>query len=328
MQNMERHHSKKTVSVTETGTFFSAEPISEIVPNEAAAQESERIFQLISQEKALRRRVEKALQESEERYKQLFTANPSPIFVYDIDSLRILAINQAGIRAYGYSENEFLSLRLSEIIQFHPYESNEPEEAPQPQKNEAISELPDVFTTEEVDETFWDTCRIVTKQGECIDAEVMSCAIRFVGRSARLLVTNDISERIYFQNFEKKVIHEQRILMEKIQSAIFTIEHYDDWQKSQWTCKNNQAIELMRDCGSNVEKLKVGEKFALTEFVSLQVADKIFSILGNKFFIAKKLKQRTIIIRTPQLEKIEKISAEFYDIGGEQILFVESTKRV
>ena len=45
---------------------------------------------------------------SEQRYRLLFEANPHPMWVYDVETLRFLAVNEAATANYGYSAEEFL----------------------------------------------------------------------------------------------------------------------------------------------------------------------------------------------------------------------------
>ena len=52
---------------------------------------------------------------AEETYKVLFYSNPLPMWTYDIESLNILAVNDAAINHYGYSKNEFLSMTIRDI---------------------------------------------------------------------------------------------------------------------------------------------------------------------------------------------------------------------
>ncbi|MEI9982023.1 MAG: response regulator [Aliidongia sp.] len=55
-----------------------------------------------------RRALEITLRESEEGFRQLFESNPAPMWVWDIADHRILEVNDAAIRSYGYSRDEFL----------------------------------------------------------------------------------------------------------------------------------------------------------------------------------------------------------------------------
>ena len=60
-------------------------------------------------------RLVRSLERSEERYRLLFEANPLPMWVYDADTLRFLAVNDAAVRHYGYTSSEFLSMTITDI---------------------------------------------------------------------------------------------------------------------------------------------------------------------------------------------------------------------
>ena len=49
------------------------------------------------------RRIEEALRKSEAQYRLLFESNPQAMWVYDLTTLRFLAVNDAAVRHYGYS---------------------------------------------------------------------------------------------------------------------------------------------------------------------------------------------------------------------------------
>src|SRR6185436_17279794 len=56
-----------------------------------------------------------ALRESEERYRMLFENNPQPMWVYDVESLGLLAVNGAAVVHYGYTHEEFLEMTIADI---------------------------------------------------------------------------------------------------------------------------------------------------------------------------------------------------------------------
>jgi len=62
-----------------------------------------------------RDRAEQELRKSEEQYRLLFYSNPHPMWVFDSETLRFLAVNHAAIRHYGYSLREFLSMTVKDI---------------------------------------------------------------------------------------------------------------------------------------------------------------------------------------------------------------------
>jgi two-component system cell cycle sensor histidine kinase/response regulator CckA len=125
-----------------------------------------------------RKRAEEALYESEERYRLLFESNPHPMWVYDLETLRFLTVNEAAIHHYGYTREEFLSLTISDI---------RPEEDI-PALLENVSKLNGTLDIAGV----W---RHRRKDGSLIDVEVVSHGLIFDGRRAELVLVNDVTER-------------------------------------------------------------------------------------------------------------------------------------
>jgi PAS domain S-box-containing protein len=62
-----------------------------------------------------RKRAEHALRESEERYRLLFENYPDPTYVFELDTLRLIAVNEAMVESYGYTRNELLSMTVRDI---------------------------------------------------------------------------------------------------------------------------------------------------------------------------------------------------------------------
>jgi two-component system cell cycle sensor histidine kinase/response regulator CckA len=61
------------------------------------------------------RLAERALYESEERYRSLFETTPNPMYIFDADSLRIVMVNEAAVQRYGYTRDEFLAMTVLEL---------------------------------------------------------------------------------------------------------------------------------------------------------------------------------------------------------------------
>lgn len=59
--------------------------------------------------------IKNELENSEEKYQVLFDISPIPKFLYDLETLRILDVNQAAIELYGYSRDEFLTMNIQEL---------------------------------------------------------------------------------------------------------------------------------------------------------------------------------------------------------------------
>jgi len=59
--------------------------------------------------------ADEALRSSEQKYKLLFESNPMPMWMFSIKSLAIIDVNEAAMMHYGYSREEFLSLKAGNI---------------------------------------------------------------------------------------------------------------------------------------------------------------------------------------------------------------------
>jgi len=120
------------------------------------------------------------LKRSEEKYRTIFYKSPLPKWIYDPDSLYFLEVNEAATRHYGYSQEEFLSMTLLGI---RP-------------KEDARLLLEDIEKIREGSDTRHGTWRHITKNDEIIIVETTAHSIDYNGRTARLVVANDITERI------------------------------------------------------------------------------------------------------------------------------------
>lgn len=125
-----------------------------------------------------RKLSEKALRESEERYRLLFESNPQPMWVYDLESLAFLAVNEAAIFHYGYSREEFLSLTIKEI-----------------RSSEDVPALLDNLSKQKIGVNAAGTWKHRKKDGSTIEVEIISHPLVFAGRNAKLVLANDITER-------------------------------------------------------------------------------------------------------------------------------------
>lgn len=125
-----------------------------------------------------RSRTELELRSAEERYHLLFDSSPIPAWVYDAQSLTILDINAEAVSHYGYSRQEFLSLRITDI--------RPPEDIP------AVLESAAKAPNDAESSGPW---RHRKKSGELIDVEVKSYPLLFAGKSARLVAALDVTER-------------------------------------------------------------------------------------------------------------------------------------
>jgi PAS domain S-box-containing protein len=128
------------------------------------------------------KRAQEALRESEASFRLLFSGNPHSMWVYDVATLYFLEVNDAAVAQYGYSRDEFLRMRISDI--------RPPEDVPQ--LKEALKSLAE-GTIQGV-RRYEGRWRHRLKDGRVIDVDIVSHSLDFAGRSASLVAAIDVTE--------------------------------------------------------------------------------------------------------------------------------------
>jgi diguanylate cyclase (GGDEF)-like protein/PAS domain S-box-containing protein len=123
-----------------------------------------------------------ALRVSEARYRLLFDASPQPMWVYDLESLAFLAVNDAAVAHYGYTRDEFLRMQLADI---RPA-------AEQEALRQYVGKLAQHGGDDVTSSGEW---QHRTRNGALIDVTVTSHPLVFDGRRARLVLAADITAR-------------------------------------------------------------------------------------------------------------------------------------
>jgi two-component system cell cycle sensor histidine kinase/response regulator CckA len=126
-----------------------------------------------------RDRSEASLLASEERYRQLFEASPNPMWVYSLETLRFLAVNQAAVRHYGYTREEFLEMGLLDI-------------RPAAEIPALLEDVTLIAAGQPGLSRVW---RHRRKDGGVIEVEVTATSLSFDDREARLVSLIDVTEK-------------------------------------------------------------------------------------------------------------------------------------
>jgi PAS domain S-box-containing protein len=162
--------------------------------------------------------AEQALRESEQRYRTLFEANPHPMWVYDLETLGFLTVNDAAVAHYGYSREEFLAMTIAQI---RPVEDVEP-------LLRAVRDDAEVHSP-----AAW---RHRRKDGTLIDVEISSHTLDYRGRAARMVLAHDVTQRLQAQaalehlneTLERRVIERTRELAvsnRELESFAYSVSH-------------------------------------------------------------------------------------------------------
>src|SRR5450830_940652 len=111
-------------------------------------------------------------------YRLLFERNPLPMWVYDVQTLRMLAVNEAALAQYGYSKQVFVGLTLldlhheDDVAQLHEHLQLPPSEQPR--------------------QSLW---RHRHRNGDLIEVETVAEEFEFDGIHARVVQVKDLTEQ-------------------------------------------------------------------------------------------------------------------------------------
>ena len=116
---------------------------------------------------------------SERRFGEMFSANPHPIWVYSLKTLRFLDVNAAAVATYGWSRAEFLAMTLADI-------------RPAAEVQRLLDELARPARGEGINAGLW---KHRTKDGAILDMEITSHPVKYGERGARMVFAHDVTER-------------------------------------------------------------------------------------------------------------------------------------
>ncbi|MEO8621996.1 MAG: PAS domain S-box protein [bacterium] len=116
-------------------------------------------------------------QAAEENHRALFESVPLPLWVFDMETLRFVAVNNAALHHYGYEREDFLSMAVTEI-----------------RPTEDVARF--LASVRNIDgPSYGGEWRHRKKDGTLIDVETHARSIDFHGRPSRIVLIHDITER-------------------------------------------------------------------------------------------------------------------------------------
>ncbi len=116
---------------------------------------------------------------SEDQYRFLFESNPTPTLLYDHEKLALLSVNEAAVRHYGFSREEFAAMTLASLAL--------PEEIP------AFVQKLSSLTGEAGNAGIW---RHRKKDGRLVEMEITAQPVVFAEKRAWLSLAVDVTERL------------------------------------------------------------------------------------------------------------------------------------
>lgn len=143
------------------------------------------------------------LRESQETYRLLFENNPIPMYIREKDSFKIVGVNQSAVNHFGYSEEEFLQMTVTEL---HP-----PDEIDQ--LLNAIDESDGNYNHPEI-------FRHICKNGKVVFVECRVREMLFQGNHCFLVLADDVTEK---RKVQGEVLIQANIL-KNVRDTIFVTD--------------------------------------------------------------------------------------------------------
>jgi PAS domain S-box-containing protein len=157
---------------------LSADGTTRMLEWRAAFDAAEEVFYAAARDVTDERHADRALRQSEERYRELFESHPVAMAVWDPSSGEILAANDAALTQYGYTPEELVGMHVEALVHADDL----------PRLRAAVP-----FFSTGVDGAA--PFRHLRKDGSVIDVEVTGHVLEYGDRPARLVMAVDVTER-------------------------------------------------------------------------------------------------------------------------------------
>jgi PAS domain S-box-containing protein len=157
-----------------------------------------------------RNKIRSELQRSQADYKRVFEESPTPMFVFDRNTYRILEVNIATIRQYGYTKEELLSRTMDDI---RPVEDIE-----------AFHDILHTLTDKYTDAGQW---RHLNSDGTTKHVHIYSHKTRFNDIDAIITMAINVDEKVRAKERLKERNKEITDILDSITDGFYTINH--DW---------------------------------------------------------------------------------------------------
>lgn len=165
--------------------------------------------------------------ESPVSYRQIFDESPAPKYIFDLQTLVFLAVNNAAIVQYGYTREEFLALKVTDI-------RSAEDEARAPLKEILSNQSSETFS----DYGVWKHRR---KNGDYFYVHIFGHTTTYNGREARYAMAIDVDAKIKTQLELEEKNAEISDILESVTDGFFAVNA--DWEV---TFMNNAAEDLLQ----------------------------------------------------------------------------------
>lgn len=156
-------------------------------------------YQGIVRDISTRKKAEEAIRLSEHKYRLLFDQNPMPMSMVSLPERKFIDVNVAAIEFYGYSKEEFLQMSINDL---------------RPEEERSASSYMSSFSSGISNTGIW---RHRKKDGALVKVNIITHDIIYEGKQVKLLLANDVTEKIMAEERLKKSHEDLRQLATHLQ---------------------------------------------------------------------------------------------------------------
>jgi len=201
------------------------------------------------------------------RYRMLFESSPLAMWVLDAETHAFLAANDAAVRLYGYSRQEFLGMKAADI-------------------DKAVGEAGrGVF-------------RHRKKNGEHIDVDAVSHFVSWRGRAARLVFLSDITERHKTQMALEHLNRELEHSHERLRALSRRLLEVQEEERGRL------ARDLHDDIGQALTALKIQLESLPRSGAEAALRARVEDCVETTRHTLERVRQLSLSLRPPQLDDL------------------------
>jgi PAS domain S-box-containing protein len=229
---------------------------------------------------ALLQRLVDKIDPHEGRYRMLFERSPLPMWVVDTETLHFLAVNDAALRLYEYSREEFLAMTALDIW-----------------RTEDDAQYRD-FLSRERGDVHYGRFRHAKKIGEQIDIDGVGHLVAWRGRPARLVQINDITERLRTQQTLERLNRELELSHERLRALsrrLFEVQEEE---------RRRLARDLHDDVGQALTALKIQLESVARAGGEAAARSRVDECVDTVQHTLERVRQLSLSLRPPQLDDL------------------------
>ena len=211
------------------------------------------------------------------RYRMLFEASPLPMWVLDDETLRFLAVNEAALGVYGYTRAEFLRMSLGDL--------RRPDERRDFIRNKPGGSI------------YRGVFRHQNKNGAPLDIDGIAHLVSWRGRKARLVVINDITERLRTQETLERMNRQLEMSHERLRALSRRLLEVQEEERGRL------ARDLHDDIGQALTALKI-QLESLQRIADPALRARVSEGVETVQHTLERVRQLSLSLRPPQLDDL------------------------